>query len=391
MSQDEQQPERRSSAKPAQKPREVRSALEMPADFSISLAAKGGTDTLLYPTGERQQSMRGFEDTYVDIVDYIVRITHKIWEEKSVGTIYDTYAHNAKVTDDAGLQYGRDKIVADTLHTINAFPDVRLYADEMIWAGDDETGFHTSHRVLIVGHNTGYSRYGPPTGRRVAVWCTANCVVKENEIVEEWVIYNTSSLLTQLGFNLREQARRFGNEFQKEIKNGLNDAAYGEPERLLGQGKPPKLGAPSGAFNVDTFLRYAYHTIWNWRKLELIKEVYAPTLRFHGTTDRELYSRGAYQTFVLSMLAMFPDLSFSMDDLYWMGNDDEGYLTSLRWSITGTHRGYGVYGPPTGRRVHMWGVTQHVIQGGVISEEWTFFNEFRVMQQLFCDAPSDAE
>ena len=127
----------------------------MPNDFSIPLAAKGGTDSLLYPTGKRRQSMRGFEDTYVDIVDYIVRITHKIWEEKSIGYIYDTYAHNAKVTDDYGLQYGRDKIVADTLHTINAFPDVRLFADEVVWAGDDERGFLTSHRCLITGHNTG--------------------------------------------------------------------------------------------------------------------------------------------------------------------------------------------------------------------------------------------
>ena len=362
---------------------------KMPPDFSISLAAKGGTDNLLYPKGERQQRMRGFEDTYIDIVDYIVRITHKIWEEKSVGTIYDTYAHNSKVMDDSGLQYGRDKIVADTLHTINAFPDVRLYADEIVWAGDDETGFHTSHRCLIVGHNTGYSRYGPPTGRRVAVWCIANCVAKGNEIFEEWVIYNTSSRLHQLGFNLREKARHFGNALSEDIQNGLNDLAFGEPERLLGQGKPERLEAPTGAFNVDAFLRYAYHTIWNWRKLDLIKEVYSPTLRFHGTTDRELYGRGAYQRFVLSLLAMFPDLSFKVDDLYWMGNDDEGYLTSLRWSIVGTHRGYGVYGQPTGRRVHIWGVTQHVIREGVITQEWMLFNEFEVMQQLFRDEALD--
>jgi hypothetical protein len=29
----------------------------------------------------RRQSMRGFDEDYVDIVDYIVRCTHKIWEE----------------------------------------------------------------------------------------------------------------------------------------------------------------------------------------------------------------------------------------------------------------------------------------------------------------------
>ncbi|MDQ2998162.1 MAG: hypothetical protein M3R61_14085, partial [Chloroflexota bacterium] len=143
----------------------------MPKDYSISLAAKGGTDRLLLNPGTaRAQPMRGFEETYVDIIDYIVRITHRIWEEKQIGYIYDTYRHNARVTDDSGLQYGRDKIVADTIHTINAFPDIRLYADEIVWAGDDQVGFYTSHRTVIIGHNTGYSKYGPPTGKKVVLW-----------------------------------------------------------------------------------------------------------------------------------------------------------------------------------------------------------------------------
>ena len=116
----------------------ARGADIMPTDFSISLAAKGGADGLLRNPGtERIQSMRGFEAQYIDIIDYIVRITHRIWEEKDIGYIYDTYRHNSHVYDDFGLQYGNEKIVADTAHTINAFPDIRLYADEIIWAGND--------------------------------------------------------------------------------------------------------------------------------------------------------------------------------------------------------------------------------------------------------------
>jgi hypothetical protein len=53
----------------------------MPPDYTISLAAKGGTDRwLMNPGTQRVHSMRGFEDTYVDIIDYILRITHRIWE-----------------------------------------------------------------------------------------------------------------------------------------------------------------------------------------------------------------------------------------------------------------------------------------------------------------------
>jgi len=184
----------------------------MPADLAISVAAKPGTDVILSADqGERKHPMRGYDDTYVDIVDFIVRVTHRIWEEKDIGHIYDTYRHNCRVTDDYGLQYGRDKIVADTVHTINAFPDVRLYADEVIWAGDEDRGFETSHRTVILGHNTGYSKYGPPTRRKVVVWAIANCSSRENEFYEEWVLYNNSSLLNQLGFDLRRLARDIGN------------------------------------------------------------------------------------------------------------------------------------------------------------------------------------
>ena len=102
-------------------------ASAMPTDHSISLRefVRGGSDRWLgHPATERRQPMAGFDDQYIDIIDYVVRITHRIWEEKDIGYIYDTYRHNCRVTDDAGLQYGRDKIVADTVHTINAFPDI---------------------------------------------------------------------------------------------------------------------------------------------------------------------------------------------------------------------------------------------------------------------------
>lgn len=356
----------------------------MPRDFGISLSAKGGTDQwLLNPGARRVQPMRGFEDQYVDIIDYILRITHRIWEEKRIGYIYDTYAHNSHVHDDYGLQYGRDKIVADTVHTINAFPDVRLYADEIIWAGNDHVGFHTSHRTVIVGHNTGYSKYGPPTGKKVVVWCIANCIALENEIFEEWVVYNTSSMLAQLGFDLREKAREFGNLMDPNL---LRDARSGEPQRLLGQGKPAHFpAATANGFDVEDFLRRTYHTIWNWRMPGAVDEVYAPNLRFHGSTNRESYGRGAYVSYLLSVMAMFPDLVMQIDDLYWMGNDADGYLASVRWSLTGTHRGLGIYGAPTGRHITMWGISQHHIRRSQIVEEWQVFNEFEVMQQIYRD------
>lgn len=355
----------------------------MPPDFTISLGAAGGTDRqFLSPATERRQAMRGFEEQYVDIIDYIVRITHRIWEEKDIGYIYDTYKHNSRVVDGFGLQYGRDKIVADTIHTINAFPNIRLYADEIVWAGDDEIGFHTSHRTVIKGTNTGTSRFGPATGRQVELWCIANCVALENEIFEEWVLYDNADLVRQLGFDLREMARKIGNQ---RADDQISRTAF-EPERLPGQGKPALLAyQPGQSLDVVDFLSTTYHNSLNRRMLRAITNSHAPNLRVLSSNGRRFYSRAQYQAFLLSLLATFPDLAFQIDDLYWMGNDKEGYHTAMRWSIAGTHQGWGIYGAPTGRPVQMWGITQHQIVDGRIVAEWMLFNEFALMQQIFRD------
>ena len=158
-----------------------------PTDYSISLRAKFGTDQQLLHRGGRRQSMRGFEEQYTDIVDFIVNATHYIWEQKNVGYIYDHYSHNIRVVDDYGQEWGRDKVIENTLQFINAFPDIRLLADEIIWAGDDEVGFSTSHRTVLKATHTGYSKFGPPTGRKLQFWLVANCHFLANENREEWV------------------------------------------------------------------------------------------------------------------------------------------------------------------------------------------------------------
>jgi predicted ester cyclase len=356
----------------------------MPKDFAISLDAyrRGGTDRFLAraPEGLAAQPMRGFEPQYPSIIDYIVRITHRIWEEKDIGYIYDTYSHDCTVWDDLGLQYGRDKIVADTVHTNNAFPDIRLVADEVIWAGNETVGFHTSHRTKILGTNTGFSRFGAPTGKRIQLWCMANCVARENEIFHEHVLYDTAGLVAQLGLDVPATAARMA-EARVAVPALINFVA-GEPRRTGGQGKPAAVALPADRGDIDAFVRAALHTIWNRRNFAAVEQVYAPNIVTQATAGRVYRGTGQLRSFILSLVAMFPDLSLTVDDLYWMGNARDGYLASIRWSATGTHRGNGIYGDPTGKQVTLWGITQWVVEDGMVIKEWAMFNEFGILMQL---------
>jgi len=356
----------------------------MPPDYSISLAKYTGRGT---PNEQRipddfgpKRSMRGFEETYQNIIDYIVRITYKIWEDREVEYIADTYSESSEVFDDYGLQHGCQKIIADTHHTTGAFSDIQLIADEVVWAGDDEIGYHTSHRTIIRGTNDGDSKYGPATNRQIDVLVIANCVALENEIFLEHVLYNNSSMLQQLGHDLTELAPKLAADpspgWPRDSATWDNLRSATRPER------PISIAQPIDGFDVDRFARVTIDQLWNQRDYACLSSAYAPDFAFSGPTNRVFSGARSYRDFLASLSTAFPDLQTQVDEVYWMGNDADGYLTSERWSAEGTHSGQGLYGEPTGKTVQIWGITQHHIVKGRIVQEWLLFNELDLMMQL---------
>ncbi len=359
----------------------------MPSDYRIAVRPGTGSATARADRERdgRRQPMRGFEDTYTDIVDYILRITHRIWEDQDAGYIYDTYSPGCVVYDDSGPNYGVERVVEGTIASIHAFPDTRSWADEIIWAGDDEQGFVTSHRYITTGHHLGPWRWGPPTGRKVNLWGIANCVIRENEIFEEWVLYNMASKFMQLGIDVAWVAREYGNELNR---TGL-DRHHGEVQRLEGGRQPESYPASTQReLDVEHFVRALWHNVYNRRDLSAVDKAYTPTVRWKGTSNRLGYGRQDVKGMARALLATFPDLGMQVDEVYWMGNAADGFRVSVRWTAQGSHRGYGLYGAPSGRRVHLWGINQLYLSDGQITEDWMMFNEFDVMAQILSDEPA---
>ena len=359
----------------------------MPNNFDISLKAYGGGGTAKslnpIPKKLKSQPMKGFEVQYKNIIDYIVRITYHIWEDKNIGYIYDTYSNDCRVWDEFGLQSGSEKIVADTVHTNNAFPDIRLFADEVIWAGDDNASFHTSHRTIITGTNTGFSKFSEPTGKSVRLFCIANCVAKNNEIYYENVVYDTAALIKQLGLNVNQVAKDIANK--GEIGPFAPDFKNSKPKRKTGKAKPISFEIPEKVSNVREFVHSIFNTIWNRRNFSAIDHVYSDNIIFEGSTGRLFKGKKQVRSFIISIVASFPDLALSIEDIYWMGNEQDGYLVSIRWGAIGAHKGNGYYGAPTDKECYIWGITQWQIENNKIIKEWTAFNEFGILMQLLGD------
>jgi predicted ester cyclase len=348
----------------------------------INKLMKAGADT---SSTEGRQGMHGFDPDYTDIVDDIVRCTHKIWEEKQVGLIYSHYGHSVTVHGTRGDTYGIESVVAGTVQTLATFPDRRLFADDVIWSGDDQQAYYTSHRITSTAHHWGYGVYGAPTGRKLRYRVIADCVVKENRIIEEWLVRDELSIARQLG--LDEAALVKGIAERWAARQGPAAEETGSLDRSVGQLPPEPLPAASSeGFDVEDFVRRTWHDIWNRRMFSDMLRLYAPTYECHSASGRELYGHDDTLQFVLDWLAPFPDGRMSIDHVAALPSAlgaAAGYRVAVRWTFQGTHEGDGIYGAPTGKRVRVLGITHQHVRDGKCVAEWTVFDELALMAQLY--------
>ena len=111
--------------------------------------------------------------------------------------------------------------------------------------------------------------------------------------------------------------------------------------------------------------------------LDVLDEVYASDLVWHEP-DQDVRGSEEAKRFVDTYKTAFPDLHATVEDVI-----AEGDRVVTRWTIRGTHQGeVEEFGPPTGRRVEIEGITLHRIEDGKIAEEWDRYDNLGVMQQL---------
>ncbi len=337
---------------------------------------------LLFPNPEKRQSMQGFEDDYVDIVDYIVRITHRIWEERNLGLIENYYLDKILIHTSDGQTHDRNSVIAASAGVMNAFPDIRLFADDVIWSGNDQDGFHSSHRITWIGRNLGHSIYGPPTGKKVMRQGIAHCFVKENMIVEEWICRDELALVQQLGLDPIETAKAMA---AKSATAGKENFAFntGEIDRLKGQ-------LPTQAYQGDTkhpegLVRKLFHEVWNRRMVGKLSDFYEASLYARTPGHRMTYGLGDYSSYVFALIAAFPDLSITIDHQCTIEAEKEGQPSRVatRWFMHGTHLGPGAWGDPTGKTISVWGVSHHEIVNWKIQKEWMLFDMFAMLKQIY--------
>ena len=108
--------------------------------------------------------MKDFDPRFTDLPDYILKCTAQIWEGRDIAGLDWHYGEDLVVRTPAGINQGNAAGKANTMAALSEFPDRQLLGEDVIWCGDDQSGFLSSHRIVSTATHRGGS-FGPATGR----------------------------------------------------------------------------------------------------------------------------------------------------------------------------------------------------------------------------------
>ena len=330
----------------------------------------------------RAQSMDGFDDCYTDIVDYIVRCTHKIWDERDIGLIYTHYTHNCALYTPLGTIHSREEVVRDTIQRLVSFPERRGQATQVIWSGDDRAGFYTSHLVTGVGRHTQNGHLGPPTHRPFTSRTIADCMIVRNMIYREYLVTDQMAILRQLGLDVDAYATKLATA---KLAQGLNGIDIGETGTALGQYPPGEADLTLASDDLERRTLQWMHDVWNRKMFGRIREVYSPTVQWHGPLTRDLFGVQSVMHQSLGLVGTFPDAHFQVQHVCSTPCVEGGTKVAVRWLMEGHHLGYGILESlpePTGKRVQVMGMTHLHYRDGRIVDEWTLYDELSLLVQV---------
>jgi steroid delta-isomerase-like uncharacterized protein len=130
----------------------------------------------------------------------------------------------------------------------------------------------------------------------------------------------------------------------------------------------------------DVILRY-YDVVWDRRRPEAIDGLFAPEYVNHAGARGTLAGPAGIRKNYDSLLAAFPDVRFTLDDVLV-----DGDKVIVRYTMLGTHRGDFQGKPATGRSVTVPGIGIYRVSGGLIRESWVLRDSLVLLRQLEAEA-----
>jgi hypothetical protein len=327
--------------------------------------------------GPRRQPLDGFEPIYRDIVDYIVRCTHRIWEEKNVGLCRTHYSDDCVMHTLAGPSVGMEVVTQNTVASLASYADRVVLAEDVIWSEDAPGEYYSSHRISSRSTHFGDEPLiGHATMRETGVTTIADCKVVANRIVEEWLVRDNATALWQVGADPRAiaaaaaAADREGDQSRHAWRAEAIAATRNQADVAIEDGHPaaPLAGMLRNAFVEDLYGDAAAHM--------------SPCVEVRWPSRRHGFGRGFWVGCAMQLANGLHDRSFRCEHVAARPLPHGDVGVAIRWSLAGVHKGTGVWGDPSGRDLWLLAVSHYRLREGLIIEDATVFDEVSVLRQI---------
>ena len=312
--------------------------------------------------------MKGFDPQYKDLPDYILKCTRMIWEGREISALDWHYGDDLLVRTPAGISRGNGAGKSNTMATLSEFPDRQLFGEDVIWSGDEDAGFLSSHRIVSTATHHG-GAFGAATGRKCTFRTIADTFCHENRVWDEWLIRDNAAIAMQLGQTAEDAARA-------SMLVGDTQMPFTPETDIAG----PYAGSGNtnewGERHADLLCRIMT------ADFGVIAEQYDRACHLSLPCGYEGHSHDAATEFWLGLRSAFPSAKFKID--HQIGRVDPllSPRSAIRWSLTGKHDGWGRFGAPTGAQVHVMGVSHVEFGPWGLRREFTIFDEIAIWKQI---------
>lgn len=350
-------------------------ALPWDADPQVVSPVGRPIAALLAPQ-QRRQELPGFDAVYADIVDYILRCTHRIWEEKNVGLCRTHYSAGCPMITLGGPTTGAQEVVRNTLVSIAGASDRSPVGEDVIWSEDSPGTFLSSHRITSLSTQDGDdAMLGEASQRRRGVRVIADCLCRENEIIEEWLVRDNVQLARERGLDPHVLAEaqvvgdREGDQARHEWRAAMIDRVRHDLPRQPPPDHPaaPVAAALDRAFNNDLFGDAAV--------------IVGQSCESWWPSGRHAFGRGGWIGCVMQLRAALDEVRWSLD--HWAARPlpDGDVAVALRWWFTGRQTVPGPWGEASGRDILVLAMSHYRLRDGVVLEDVTIYDELAVLRQ----------
>ena len=313
--------------------------------------------------------------SYKDVPEFIYGITREIWEDRGIGgKLQKYYAPDILLRAATGFTGTNDGVAAQTLQTLHQFPDRQLVGEDVIWTGYDDGTFLSSHRLTSVMRHTGDGVLGVASGKMVRSRVIADCWVRDQVVVEEWLVRDQAAFARCLGLEPRALAQTMTD---RDIRNGVPVSFF-----VPAHDKPSRYQATTPNDEAVAAVLQGMRRIWQDKETQAIRDLYFAGAALHAPGGDVLYGHADIDTFDLGYLASFPDAVLKIEAARVNRDPEQPVRVAVRWSLTGTHSGYGHFGEPTGAPVYVMAISHFNLTCNKVTAEYMVTDEVSIWKQI---------